>query len=336
MDRQEFYIQLINKLTELGIDIDTAQKHVKKIDGFFAGLSEDEVSKRIVDLGDAGDFAESMYEIIKDKKSQAKEDIDNGEIKAEDSLNDLGTSETNVESDSENDIEEDIFEEYNADISKENEAERDAAYDIDELGASVTRRNAATLDDIFGKEIVSKENPSMNMPVSDSPRSMADSFTDETLIMDSSAFKKILSPEEEKRIKNNKILFWTSLVLTSPIWIVALLVVAVIFGVMFFAVGALTLACVLLMVGSVAAGTGIALFGIIYGITQLSVRPIGLYEIGLGIMIAGVTMIVGILLYNFIIRVMPIIYKYIIKFTKFTINKIIELFEYIKKECIGE
>ncbi len=355
MDRQEFYLQLVNKLTELGIEQGIAQKHVRKIDKFFAGLSEEEIEKRIDDLGNADDFAKSMYEIIQDKSSAAVvKEAQTGNV---DDKNDISENQTSLDFDKNDPSKADeiVFEEYdqNRNQNKDNVVlgSEEKVHDIEELDISVSRHSAISdLDDIFGKEIsrddidneIGNEN-SYGERVSNKAQlsslyndRLNDSFTDETLIMDSSAFKKVLSPEQEKRIKNNKILFWTSLVLTSPIWIFALLIVASILGCIFFAVGALTLACVVLMVGSAAAGTGTALFGIIYGITQLSVRPVGLYEIGLGIMIAGVTMIVGILLYNFIIRIMPIAYKYIIKFSRFVINKIKELFEYIKKECIGQ
>lgn len=347
MDRQEFYLQLVNKLTELGIEQGIAQKHVRKIDKFFAGLSEEEIEKRIDDLGNADDFAKSMYEIIQDKSSAAV--VKEAQAGNVDDKNNISESHASLDFDK-NDpskVDEIVFEE--SDQNKDNVVldSAEKVHDIEELDISVSRHSAISdLDDIFGKEISHDE---IDNEISYGERMsnkaqlsslyndrLNDSFTDETLIMDSSAFKKVLSPEQEKRIKNNKILFWTSLVLTSPIWIFALIIVALILGCIFFAVGALTLACVVLMVGSAAAGTGTALFGIIYGITQLSVRPVGLYEIGLGIMIAGVTMIVGILLYNFIIRIMPIAYKYIIKFSKFVINKIKELFEYIKKECIGQ
>ena len=333
MDRQEFYSELVKKLTELGIEPDTARKHVKKIDKFFAGLSEDEVNKRIADLGNADDFAMSMYEIIKDKRADSK-----GNALKSDAAPASGTDSGVYERSSE-DVSNSAagFSDDAASSEKAEVVKSDVVYDITNLNIPITRRSAtAELDDVFGKEITERQMASEVIRTTRADADMSDSFTDETLIMDSSAFKKILSPEEEKRLKNNKILFWTALVLTSPIWIFALLLVAVLFGCIFFAVGAVTLALVLLMLGTVIAGTGTSLFGIIYGITQLSVRPVGLYEIGLGIMIAGATMIIGILLYNFTVRIMPFAYKYVIKFTKFTIGKIKELFKYIRKECIGE
>ncbi len=128
--------------------------------------------------------------------------------------------------------------------------------------------------------------------------------------------------------------FYTIFACTSPIWgFVALLGAAA----FLFAVGALSVSIVLLIVGifvGVAVGTTLSLVGIIYGITQLfEYVPIGMYEIGLGIMIGGFVMLIGILAYNTAIRLIPYLIKQIMVLLSFTIHKCIELYYYVKGRC---
>ena len=61
--------------------------------------------------------------------------------------------------------------------------------------------------------------------------------------------------------------------------------------------------------------------------------PIGLFEIGLGIVIAGVTMLVSILLYNLAVRLITKLFKPVKLLARFVNDKLIDLYYTIKKEC---
>ncbi len=128
--------------------------------------------------------------------------------------------------------------------------------------------------------------------------------------------------------------FYIILACTSPLWVLALLFVLTVFiGALVFMAAAIALlfaGTVVVVVG----GTALALVGIIYGITQIfSYAPIGEYEIGLGVMIGGLTMLIGVVAYNVAIRLLPYLIKKTVKLLTFTMHKCVELYYYVKGEC---
>lgn len=128
--------------------------------------------------------------------------------------------------------------------------------------------------------------------------------------------------------------FYIILGCTSPLWIMVLLAVITLF---IAAIAFMCAAIVFLLaglVGVIGAGTVLAIVGIVYGITQIfTYAPIGMYEIGLGIMIGGITMLVGVVSYNIAIRLLPFLIKKTVKLLTFTMHKCIELYYYVKGEC---
>ncbi len=144
--------------------------------------------------------------------------------------------------------------------------------------------------------------------------------------------KKKSKPEREK-VKGSP-LFWILFILTLPITAPLFLTVSAFFGVLYVAVTALIVAFAGAMVGVVACGTALALVGIIYGATQCFKNlPIGLFEIGVGVTLGGVTMLVSVLLYNIAIRYIPRLYKLVSRFGAWVFGGIGKLYTNIKKEC---
>ncbi len=135
------------------------------------------------------------------------------------------------------------------------------------------------------------------------------------------------SKYDEKKLQQFKILTWV----LSPIILILLAVIFGLWAFLFVAVAAAALFCAVTLVIASAGGTAFALVSIIYGITQLgSVMPAGLYEIGMGIVCAGATMFSGILLYNFIVRLVPFIYKKLMVLVKFIVKQLKRLYAYAK------
>ncbi|MBQ2732640.1 MAG: hypothetical protein IJF74_00635 [Clostridia bacterium] len=103
-------------------------------------------------------------------------------------------------------------------------------------------------------------------------------------------------------------LFWA----LSPLWLVLTLFVYVFLALMILTFVALIVVFVVVLLAVVVAGAALALVGIIYGATQVfddATLAVGLYEIGQGIVIGGVTMFGGIVLYNFAVRFFPWLIK---------------------------
>jgi hypothetical protein len=129
-------------------------------------------------------------------------------------------------------------------------------------------------------------------------------------------------------------IFWVGLILTLPLSVGLLAAITGAFAVLFAALILLIVGCVAGLVAFVAAGAGISLVGIIFGITQLfSFVAAGIYEIGLGIMIAGAVLFLSILVYNFAIRLLPWLISLLGIFMGFVFRKLKDLFHFVRREC---
>lgn len=128
--------------------------------------------------------------------------------------------------------------------------------------------------------------------------------------------------------------YWIILILTIPITAPLLLTVLLLFLAAFAVLAITVVALIGVLILIIIAGTGLALVGIIYGITQIFTSlPIGLFEIGFGVIIGGSAMLSGILVYNMAVRFLPFVIRYLFDFFVFSMNKIKDLLKLIKKEC---
>lgn len=100
--------------------------------------------------------------------------------------------------------------------------------------------------------------------------------------------------------------FTTAALCLSPVILIAAVLYFAAWGVVFAAEAALTAALIASLVAVAAGGTLASVTGIIYGIVRLSDRHgEGVFEIGLGIVVIGATLLAGVLIYNAAIRFMP-------------------------------
>ncbi len=140
----------------------------------------------------------------------------------------------------------------------------------------------------------------------------------------------IYKPDPNADYQRFYIIFWC----TCPIWgFLALCIL----GLFAFALLGM-LAAIVGLIGAlfigVAAGTVLALVGIIYGITQLfEYAPIGMYEIGLGVMIGGWVMFGGIVVYNTAVRLLPYLIRKELDLFTYTVHKCVELYYRVKGAC---
>ncbi len=138
-------------------------------------------------------------------------------------------------------------------------------------------------------------------------------------------------PAKKETQKKEITPFTIGLIILSPVILFFLLIIACALASLFVAVAGLIALCSALLVLITAAGTAFALVAIIYGITQLGTSaPAGIYEIGIGIVCGGLTMLIGILLYNFVVRLAPFLFKKLIVLVKFVIAQLKRLYEYAK------
>jgi len=128
--------------------------------------------------------------------------------------------------------------------------------------------------------------------------------------------------------------FWLVFIFTLPITIVLAAAFFAVFIGIFAVLTALIIGLIAVLIGLVAAGAGVSLVGIIFGITQLFSFPAaGIYEIGLGVMVIGIVMFAGILIYNIAVHFLPWVMRMVGTLLKFTCGKVRELFLNLRREC---
>ena len=141
------------------------------------------------------------------------------------------------------------------------------------------------------------------------------------------------SPENTPSTKG-MLIFWVGLFLTLPITLGLAAAIFGAFAAVFVGLAGLIVAGVAALVAVVAAGAGISLVGIIFGITQLfSFVAAGIYEIGLGVMVAGAALFVAVLIYNLSIRFFPWLITLVGNFMGFVCGKLKDLFLNVRREC---
>ncbi len=129
-------------------------------------------------------------------------------------------------------------------------------------------------------------------------------------------------------------LFWVTFILALPFALALGLVVLALFVAAFAALSALMVASIAALAAVAAAGTAFTLVALVYGIVQaLSVLPIGLYEIGIGVTAGAAVLFVSILLYNFAVRLIPFTMKQLARFFGWTARSLKVLFIYLKGAC---
>ncbi len=142
------------------------------------------------------------------------------------------------------------------------------------------------------------------------------------------------TPAGEDKTPRGVATFWGLFILTLPLTIAILAAVLVVFGAVFLGLILAIIGLVVGMIAVVAAGSGLALVGIIYGITQLfTFVAAGVYEIGLGVMIIGVALFGGVVLYNLAIRFLPWVMSWLTVLFTFVFGRFRNLFYLVRREC---
>ncbi len=111
--------------------------------------------------------------------------------------------------------------------------------------------------------------------------------------------------------QKNKALFWVLLCIAIPIIIMLAAVVVTLYVAFWVILALLMVFSIAALIVIVAAGALVSLIGIVYGVVQIVTGqvPVGLFEVGLGVVVGSAVMIVGILVYNFAVRLIPFAMK---------------------------
>jgi len=306
MDKQTFYSELSERLVRLEVGRDYIERHLKQFDGYFEGKSEDEIMHEIDKLGDLDRVAariKRMTDKIQSDEAAAKTEapgVQKPQETKEEKKPQKRVPIPNITPDQSIEItdeDEDVF------VKKQ----EGRPFVRPEVTPEPVPTNQPELN---GKRRGSHEDNYLNR------------ITDTV-------------PDEET-IKKNRTKFWIIFAATSPIIASILAATAAVFALIFFAIAIMIILAVAMLVAVTAIGTLVSLFGLIFGAAQmLASLPIGLYECGLAIMIGSAAMFVGILIYNFAIRLLPFAAHWLLVFMRYVFKKYRQLFVFLKKEVIG-
>ncbi len=313
MNKQTFYEQLSDKLSEIGVGDEYISRHLKQFDGYFAGKSDEEIGNEIEKLGSIDRVASRIKRMT--DKLIADEQHDGGQ-----STNTGAGAAVHI-----ND------EEEKAEVHNEQAVKPEAPEPVKPApSASQPMQNE--------KPEACPVNTELSEASSISDDGISHIWEDESdaCVMPSSSDGGQTSSLNKDMLERNTKKFRIIFAVTLPITLAVVFAVAFLFAAAFFAIASLIIFAVALLVALTAVGTVASIFGVIFGVVQMiSNVPIGLYECGIGIIIGSLFMFIGILVYNFAVRLMPFAAKKLLIFAKYVVKKAKELYIYLKKECIG-
>lgn len=183
-------------------------------------------------------------------------------------------------------------------------------------------------------DIAPHRSPAADDPAAAPPRNTAVSSNDpvvqEIYLEEGAAIREkvVLTPR-------GRAFFISIAVLTSPLWICLSALVLAVFGLSIAAVCILIVATLGTVCIETACGGVLTLVGLIWGIAQIfsSHIGIGIYEIGLGVIIGGVSLGAGILIYNFSVVVLPRFLRNLISFEGYCIRHVVPMLDRMREEC---
>ena len=304
MDKQTFYAELTERLLKIGLSHEYIDRHLVQFDGYFKGKSDDEIEAEIAKLGDLDRVAARIKRMTEKAIKDAQ-------------LENSAKSQTNKQIQEENIPDEGSVNADSESIQPDNSSEEIQDDDV------------IVFETVDGKEHeienVSKE--SISEPHGTKRGEIATTDNNDSI---SSA------PIDPEIIEQNRRKFWTMFAVALPVTLAVIAGTVFGFGLMFFAVALVILMSICTLIFVTAAGTLVSVFGLIFGVSQMiSNVPIGLYECGVAIMIGAFSLAIGILVYNFAVRFMPIVAKWLLNFVHYVIRKYREIYVNLKKECIG-
>ena len=339
MKKEEFLILLLARLIERGVPEDTAKKETEHVRTYLteSGMEEldislDEMADGIISmLSDPSESKEESEEIVisiapsnEPEQGSVSDELE-AAIAAIDSDSEAPENDTEPAKATEIPIvieptpEEQAIEAEVPVSSIEVAAAEDESFTAEEepIAASIASEES---DEIQQPAVESDSNiqqdsaPAIEpVPEADaSPLPAAPVHIDDEEDADVEDFypydkKRKMKKNESEKKAGNEWIYVAILVITIPL-VLGFLAISIALYIGFWIVLALAMiACIAVLVVFVTAGAVVSLVGIVYGVVQLITGqiPVGMFEVGLGIIVGAAVMFVGILVYNFAVRFIP-------------------------------
>ena len=369
MTRQEFYLGLALELNKLGVPPELINTHIDQFKAYLDTLSEDEADRQIAGFGDVRTLAGNIYRLLcgtPDAPVPASEPEDEGVYSAfrvEEEEDDEMPSEDEITTDyaaiareygepvyvpdtayaqpetapDEIEFDESEYEQVpfvsdesyeGCDADFETSSDTFTAYDSyprpeqEEQGEG---KEDYVYPDTDAFESESEEDPELEALVRELPEILR---TTEDELVPRDRHVGVLT-------QNNTPLFWILFVVTLPITLPLFVISMALFGFAYLILGILDLAAFAGIFASAIGGAVLALTGGLYGVSCLrsGALAVGLFELGLALVIVGLTVLCSYLCSILALRAIPALFKLLTRFLCFFLDKLLLLIEKIKKEC---
>ena len=297
MEKFIFLATLKEKLTELDLPKEKVDKHVKIFEDCFIGKSAAEVDSVIDGAGGIDGIVKSVYNLEKAKSTQ-KIDTSDSQISPED------------EPQENNDNFQEIKE--SDEVVTDNSEYTENPQDNNDVTKEIDAQNTAELNEHIreAEEITSElERTTINKVLNENEADAE--FADDISEYDFEVLfaEKISKPEKwvmSLRQKLSEKAYKYSLPLAALADAIFFLISVLLYPILIASV--ITVALVYLAI--LVLGICFALVPIGYGVyMSFKIPTIGKYEIGLGVLFLGITMLSTILLYNYNKRLVPFLFK---------------------------
>ncbi len=349
MKRQDFYLELALELNKLKVPPELINTHIEQFKEYLQTLTEEQAEKQIASFGDVKVLAANIYRLL------------------------CGSEDVEIPYDTSQSADEDEL--YNAFRVEGDEADNSDIADIatdysqvaDEFGvpdytANPDGRADDGSDDAFAEyssfenENTKKKKKSRNeSECPPAPQAPSDGTGDgERLSRDE--LRRLVKelpeiPQEDKNDNaeeeddtlaalrgNNSALFYILLIVTLPLTLPLFTVIMACFGFVYLLLGIMNALFFAGIFVSSVGGATLALTGGLYGVSMLTrgVRPIGLFELGLALVIVGITVLLVFIFSLLSMRAVPKLFTYQTRFLRLFLAKLIELVGALKKRCASK
>ncbi len=356
MDKKTFFRELSDRLKRSGVSDENVKRQLDQFDSYFSTLSEEDYIKEMNSLSDVDKVAKNIVSILNESEEEKEPEDD--------------LPEPNLDI-----FEEAHSEETNRKFPEQTEAAPETPDDLRKMRAakrpgSTVRSASEEKPSSLPEKEEEEETEKIREDLPTKPRAKKSEENNATIFMDPVSLTKptrkrpvpgkpIENGKEKKKPvqrtqnvsepirfselddvvpldRKNVYIFWIVFVLALPLIAAILLAILGVFGGLFLLIAGIIAACLVGLVAIAAGGTGVSLLSIIYGFLKFSsARAESLYEIGNGILIGGIAILSGVLLYNIAVRLMPVLLKWLGKLFRYTAKKLLSLFKFIKRECTG-
>jgi uncharacterized membrane protein len=330
MEKTEFLKRLEEQLYERGLDPDSVKEQVERVTNYITQTGMDDIDVDPSEMADGIVKAVGNHVPIQEECSSdtAAEEIVDDDLTFEDEINDAIKTLENEDGEFDVDFQEDGENQpLEDDASASEESEEESFSEDEDLAPGFVRVMAPedVQNDVPDDNIddVRPYRPARNERDKKLMRKHNKKEYDEESRAEREERKMELSEEDLQKLRNNKTLFIVLACVAVPIVLALALIVVGLYLFFWIALALAMIFSIAALIVFIAAGACVSLIGIVYGVIQLvaGLTPIGLFEIGLGIIVGGSVLLIGILVYNFAMRLIPFGMKQLARLFKFAFCK---------------